>query len=118
MRELAEGRSRWAIPWPVVHEFLCVVTRSRGDYPPTPPDVALGMVERWLASPAAVTLAEGPRHWADLRALIDRADVRSTLFYDARIAAICLAHGVRELWSADRDYGRFPALKVRNPLVG
>jgi len=27
-------------------------------------------------------------------------------------------HGVRELWSADRDFGRFPDLVVRNPLVG
>ena len=33
------------------------------------------------------------------------------------IAALCLAHGVRELWTHDRDFGRFPALAVRNPLV-
>jgi predicted nucleic acid-binding protein len=38
--------------------------------------------------------------------------------HDARIAAICLAHGVAELWSADRDFSRFPALAVRNPLIG
>jgi predicted nucleic acid-binding protein len=37
--------------------------------------------------------------------------------HDARIAAICAQHGVRELWSADRDFGRFPGLNVRNPLV-
>jgi hypothetical protein len=28
-----------------------------------------------------------------------------------------VAHGVRELWTHDRDFGRFPALAVRNPLV-
>jgi len=37
--------------------------------------------------------------------------------HDARIAALCLYHGVTELWSADRDFTRFPALAVRNPLV-
>jgi len=37
--------------------------------------------------------------------------------HDARIAALCLLHGVNELWSADRDFSRFPALEVRNPLV-
>jgi hypothetical protein len=37
--------------------------------------------------------------------------------HDARIAACCRFHGVRELWSADRDYLRYPWLKVRNPLV-
>ena len=37
--------------------------------------------------------------------------------HDARIAAICMANGVRTLWSADRDFGRF-LIKVRNPAVG
>ncbi|MGH8573082.1 MAG: type II toxin-antitoxin system VapC family toxin [Gammaproteobacteria bacterium] len=37
--------------------------------------------------------------------------------HDARIAALCRQHGVRELWSADRDFGRFPGLHVSNPLV-
>jgi len=39
------------------------------------------------------------------------------MIHDARIAAICLAHGVREFWSADRDFSRFPDLNVVNPLV-
>jgi hypothetical protein len=24
---------------------------------------------------------------------------------------------MKELWSADQDFGRFPGLKVKNPLV-
>jgi hypothetical protein len=37
--------------------------------------------------------------------------------HDARVAAISIAHGVDELWSADRDFGRFSRrLRVRNPL--
>jgi predicted nucleic acid-binding protein len=43
--------------------------------------------------------------------------VTGPLVQDARIAALCLQHGVRELWTADRDFSRFPALGVRNPLV-
>jgi len=39
------------------------------------------------------------------------------MIHDARIAAICLAHGVQEFWSADRDFSRFPDLNVVNPLV-
>jgi predicted nucleic acid-binding protein len=37
--------------------------------------------------------------------------------YDARIAALCLQHGVKQLWSADRDFGRFSAVTVANPLI-
>ena len=36
---------------------------------------------------------------------------------DARIAAICLSHGVTELWTVDRDFSRFPDLRVRDPLA-
>jgi len=34
-----------------------------------------------------------------------------------RIATICLLHGIDELWTADRDFGRFPQLNARNPLI-
>jgi hypothetical protein len=27
-------------------------------------------------------------------------------------------YGVRQFWSADREFSRFPSLKTRNPLVG
>jgi predicted nucleic acid-binding protein len=37
--------------------------------------------------------------------------------HDAAIAALCPARGVHELWTADRDFSRFPALRVRNPLA-
>ena len=43
---------------------------------------------------------------------------RAIGIHDARVAALCLQHGVRELWSADRDFGRFPSLTTTNPMVG
>ena len=115
LRALAEGAAPWAIPWPAIHEFLSVVTRPRAFSPPTPMPLAVDAADRWLSSPSAVPLSETSVHWAQLRPLAER--VRGSVLYDARIAAICLAHGVRELWTADRDYGRFPALRTRNPLA-
>ena len=37
--------------------------------------------------------------------------------HDARVAAICLHNGVRALWTADRDFSRFGALKTHNPVA-
>jgi predicted nucleic acid-binding protein len=37
--------------------------------------------------------------------------------HDARVAALCRHHGVRELWTADRDFSRFQGLSIRNPLA-
>jgi hypothetical protein len=117
MRELAEGRSAWAIPWPCVHEFLAITTHPRIWDPPTPADRALDQVEAWLESPSLVLLAEGTDHWAVLRAQVEAGRIVGPRVHDARVAALCLAHGVRELWTADRDFGRFPALVVTNPLA-
>ncbi|HHQ41939.1 MAG TPA: PIN domain-containing protein [Chromatiales bacterium] len=117
VRALAEGAAPWAIPWPCLHEFLAVVTHPRIFDPPTPLEIALDQVEAWIASPSLVLLAEGPMHWERLRESLAAAHVAGPAVHDARIAALCLAHGVRELWTADRDFGRYARLRTRNPLV-
>ena len=117
VRDLAEGRAAWAIPWPCLYEFLAVVTHPRIYTPATPLARALEQVDAWLESPSLSVLAESHDHWASLRSLLQGARVAGPLVHDARVAALCIAHGVRELWSADRDFGRFPMLAVPNPRV-
>ena len=114
---LAEGDASWAIPWPCMHEFVSVVTNPRIYKPATSIERTFGQVDAWLASPMLVLLAETDRHLAELRTLATTARAAGPLIHDARIAAICREHGVSELWSADRDFNRFPGLKVVNPLV-
>jgi len=114
---LANARSSWAIPWPCVHEFLAVVTHPRIYSPPTPMRLALEQVEAWMESPSLALLGESDRHWEQLQSLVVAGRIAGPQVHDARIAALCLQHGVRELWSADRDFGRFPDLRVSNPLV-
>ena len=118
LRELAEGSRPWAIPFPCVHEFVRNVTDSRIYVEPTPLDAALGQVAVWSDTPSLRFLGEGGRHIELLSKLAINGRATGARIHDARIAAICMEHGVRELWTADRDFGRFPALKTRNPLVG
>lgn len=115
--ELAEGRGAWAIPWPCVHEFLAIVTHPRIFSPPTPLAAAIDQVGAWVESPSLVLLAESDAHWRTFRDLQLNGKIVGAQVHDARIAALCLQHGVKELWSADRDFGRFPNLTVANPLV-
>ena len=117
VRALAEGRASWAIPWPCVHEFLAIATHRRIYNPPTTPARAVDQVAAWLESPSLVLLAEGPDHFADLAAAIVGGRVSGPMVHDARVAALCLGHGVSELWTADRDFGRFKGVKIRNPLL-
>ena len=114
---LAEGAGAWAIPWPCLHEFVAIVTHPRIFAPPTPLSRAVDQVEAWLEAPGLVVLSEGSDYWSTLRTILLAGKVAGPLVHDARVAAICMQHGVRELWSADRDFSRFPALPVRNPLT-
>jgi toxin-antitoxin system PIN domain toxin len=116
--ELAEGPATWAIPWPCLHEFLAIVTHPRIYAPPTPLDRALDQVDAWLESPTLAVLAESTTHWLTLRTLLAGGRIAGAQVHDARVAALCRQHGVRELWSADRDFSRFPGLAVVNPVVG
>lgn len=117
IKRLAEGKAPWAIPWPCVHEFLAISTHARLFQPPTPRSRALDQVDAWLDSPSVHLIAEQPRYWESLRPLLVAGKISGPAVHDGRVAAICLQHGVRELWTADRDFGRFAALRVRNPLA-
>jgi uncharacterized protein len=117
IRALAEGIAAWAIPWPCVHEFLAIVTHPRIFRTPTPLVAALDQVDAWLQSPSLVLLAEADGYWPALQPLLTQGRVDGPRVHDARVAALCVSHAVQELWTADRDFSRFPTLRVRNPLV-
>jgi toxin-antitoxin system PIN domain toxin len=117
IKSLAEGLKPWAIPWPCIHEFLAIVTHPRIFDPPTPLDTALKQVQAWLESPSLVLLAETEMHWSVLKKFVKRGKIHGPMVHDARVAALCIEHGVKELWSADRDFSRFKDLTVKNPLI-
>jgi toxin-antitoxin system PIN domain toxin len=116
VQELAEGPAPWAIPWPCLYEFFAIVTHPKIYRPPTPPSDALIQIDHWLESPALVLLHEDDQFWDSLRPLVAAAAVRGGAVHDARVAALCLRHGVNTLHSADRDFSRFPELRTKNPL--
>lgn len=118
MRSLAERASAWAIPWPCLYEFFSVVTNPRiwKDAASTP-DQAWKQLEAWASSPTNSLLCETDDFLAVLQGFVRRPRVRGSIVHDARIAAICIAHGVVELLTADRDFSLFPELPTRNPLA-
>jgi toxin-antitoxin system PIN domain toxin len=117
LEALALGRAAWAIPWPCVHEFISVVTHPRIFRTPTPVELALSQMQALAGLPQVVMLSEDDGYLDRLAAVAVPARTQGGAIHDARIAALCLHHGVTQLWSADRDFTRFPDLPVRNPLV-
>ncbi len=116
LRPLVEGeRGDWALPWPCVHEFLATVTRPLWTSPTTMAD-ACAFIDQTLEAPALTLIGETLQHWSTLCTMVERGVVGPKV-HDARIAAICVDHGVRELWTVDRDFSYFPQLSTRNPLA-
>lgn len=115
---LAGQPARWVIPWPCAHEFYAIVTNLRLFKTPATPAQTLAFLAALGAGGSLRFISEGAHHFDRLAELAKSARISGGAIHDARIAAICLEHGVRELWSADRDFSRFPPLKVVNPLVG
>ena len=117
MSRLSEGQATWAIAWPSVHEFLAVVTNPRIFNIPTPMQKAWKFLDAIGESPSLSFISETPEHAVTLRNLLLTSRVDGPRVHDARIAALCLEHGAEVLLTADRDFSRFPGLRVENPLL-
>jgi hypothetical protein len=107
----------WAIPWPCIHEFLTIVTHPRIFNPPTSWGDAREAVARYLAAPTVHLLSELHGYWEVLSGILDASKVTGARIHDAHIAALCVQHAVAEIWTADRDFTRFPGVRARNPLL-
>ena len=118
LETLAAGAWPWAIPWPCAHEFFAIVTHPRIYKTATPAETAFAQLRALQTLDTLAFITENDDHLQRLELLALTAKVQAGAIHDARIAAICLSHGVAELWSADRDFSRFPSLAVRNPLIG
>jgi toxin-antitoxin system PIN domain toxin len=117
MRAMAEGDEPWAIPWPCLYEFFSVVTNPRiWKAAASTPLEARAQLEVWTASPSLRLLHETEDFLSVLTPLLSRARVRGPIVHDARVAALCLAHGVSALLSRDRDFSLFPELHTEDPF--
>ncbi len=118
VRSYAHGDEPWAIPWPCCGEFLSIVTNRRiWRRNATPMAAAWRQLEEWAASPSVLLLSETEDFLPIFARMANQPRITGGRVHDARIAAICIAHGVSELLSRDRDFAHFPGLRVRDPLI-
>ena len=118
LRGLVEGSEPWAIPWPCVYEFVSVVTNRRiWKAAASTPSEAWAQVRAWTVSPTCTLIGETESFFDLLGTMAREPRVTGPVVHDARIAAICVAHGIDALLSRDRDFALFPQLSVRDPFV-
>lgn len=99
----------------VLSGFVRVVTHPRVFERPTPLPEALSFVAAVRDRENRLPVRPGARHWEIFRSLCDGAGVRGNLVPDAWLAALAIESG-SEWVTTDRDFTRFPGLRMRHPL--
>ena len=111
------GPSMFCFAWQTIIAFLRISTNQRAFTAPLSTKEAASIVTEWLERPQTVLLTPGEDHWTIFQKLLESGQATGPLVMDAHLAALALEHGAT-LASSDRDFSRFPGLKLINPLRG
>jgi len=104
-------------PWATIVAFLRLATSPRVVERPLSVAEAAGEIDKWLTAPAGDIVEPTERHWLVLRGILEEADARGPLVPDAHLAALAIEYGAT-LATTDRDFRRFPGLRLLDPTAG
>jgi len=117
LEQCAAGPEVLCLAWPVLMSYLRIATHPRIFDSPLSPDEAVGNVMALLGLPHVRTVAEQDGFLEAYRHVTANMVVRGNLVPDAQLAAILFQHGVRTLYTRDRDFRKFECFEVRDPFL-
>jgi uncharacterized protein len=112
----AAGPEILCLTWPTLMSYLRIATHPRIFAAPLNPDEALSNVASLAELPHVRVVSEQDGFLDAYRRVAGDMSVRGNLVPDAHVAAILFQHGVRTLYSNDRDFRKFESLDVRDPF--
>jgi len=113
----AAGPEILCLAWPTLMSYVRIATHPRIFSAPLSPDEALGNVSALVGLPHVRTVSELDGFLEAYKHVAGEMPVRGNLVPDAHVAAILFQHGVRTLYTNDRDFGKFHSLDVRDPFA-
>ena len=116
LKQRASDPDLFCIAWSTLIAFLRIATHPGIFAQPLSPDDALRNVESLLSLPRVRLLAEGEGFLEVYREVTAHFPVRGNLVPDAHLAALLRQHGVRRLYTVDRDFRKFDFLEVADPF--
>lgn len=115
---LEESLSRpelFGLSWQTITAFVRISTNPRAFSKPLTIKEATTAVSAWIERPMVRIVNPGQHHWEVFMRLLIEGQVRGPLVMDAHLAALAVEHGA-VLCTTDRDFARFPGLKLVNPI--
>lgn len=114
--DVARGPQIIYLFWPTIMAYLRLATHPSIFARPMPLAEARANISNFLELPNVQTGAESARFWERFGAVADDASPRGNLVPDAHLVALMLEHGVRTIWTRDRDFRRFGGIEARDPF--
>jgi len=113
----AAGPEILCLTWPTLMSYLRIATHPRIFASPLSPDEALGNVSALIGLPHVRAVSELDGFLDAYKHVAGEIAARGNLVPDAHVAAILFQHGVRTIYSNDRDFRKFQSLDVRDPFA-
>lgn len=108
----------WYLTWGIVYEFLRITTHPRVMRKPWDALHAWQFVSALLASPGLDVLVATDRHASVVEQVLAKSpQLSGNLMHDAHTAILMQEHGVRQIYTRDTDFHRFPFLEPLDPLM-
>lgn len=117
LESCASGDEAFYVAWSTLMAYLRIATHARVFSAPMTSQQAEENVDRLLALPHFRVLAELDGFWEVYRSVVGDVPARGNLVPDAHLAALLKQHGIRTLYTNDRDFRRYRFLDVRDPLA-
>jgi uncharacterized protein len=113
-----EQASPWFMSWSICYEFLRVCTHPRVFRRPWTIRQGWQFLESIFDSPTVGILLPTARHAVLLSEIIaEMPQLRGNILHDAHTAVLMREHGIKQIYTRDMDFHRFPFLTVLDPTA-
>jgi len=106
-----------ALAWPTAMAYLRISTHPSIFAEPLTQAEAEQNLQGLLRLPQVRLLSETEGFWETYQQVSSKLPVRGNLVPDAHVAALLRHHGLRTIYTRDRDFHKFDFLDVRDPFA-
>jgi uncharacterized protein len=115
LERLAGGPDLLYLFWPTIMGFLRIATNPAIFPDPSSPEQAVAAITALIDRPNVRTPSEQDGFWDLYRATAD-PQTRGNHVPDAQLATLMRQHGVKIIYTRDRDFRRYDGIDARDPF--
>lgn len=114
LESIVNSGGPWALSWSIVYEFLRVATHPRVFPSPLDLETAWTFISEIGNQPGGLMLTETVDHSENLsRCIGDAPRIQGNLLHDFHLAVLMREHGIRRIFTEDRDFLMFPWIEIQ-----